>query len=192
MTFLMITRQKAFELLNKHMTNRNLIRHSLAAEAAMRSLAAHFGENIEKWGIVGLLHDGDYEVVGKDLTRHAKQMVEWLWGEGETDEELLRAILSHVYSHTGENEPQSKLEWSIYCADELTGLIVAVALVTPNKKLKDVTTDSVISKFKIKSFASGANRDHIKTCEEKLGIKLEEFIGVVLAGMKRISNDLGL
>lgn len=188
----MFTREKAFGLLTRHMTNKNLIRHSLAAEAAMRSLAEHFGENVEKWGIVGLLHDGDYEVVGKDLTRHAKQMVEWLRAEGETDEELLRAILSHVYSHTGENEPQTKMEWAIYCADELTGLIVAVALVMPNKKLSEVTPNSVMSKFKVKSFASGANRDHIQTCEEKLSIKLEDFIRVVLTGMKRISDDLGL
>ncbi len=187
-----LTREQSFSLLKKHMSKRNLINHSLAAEAAMRGLAHHFSQNEERWGIVGLLHDGDYEVVKHDLSRHAKQMVEWLREEGETDEELLRAILSHVYSHTGEHEPQSKMEWAIFCADELTGLIVGCALVQPEKKLSSVTVDGVIKKFGTKGFCANVNRESIAMCKDKLGIPLVDFVKIVLASMTRIAPTIGL
>lgn len=188
----MIDRTKGLNLLNSHIKNKNLIRHGLAAEAAMKGLANHFNDNEDKWGLVGLLHDGDWEETTNDPSQHTKKMVTWLKVAGETDQEILDAILSHNYAHTGENQPKNKLEWSIYTCDELTGFIVAVALITPDKKLASVTVDSVLRKFPSKSFAAGVHREQIKMCEEKLGIPLEKFIEIVLTSMQKISNDLGL
>lgn len=188
----MIDRNKAINLLNLHIKNKNLIRHGLAAESAMRGLARNFNENEDKWGQVGLLHDGDWEETTNDPSQHTKKMVAWLKDEGETDQEILDAILSHNYAHTGENPPKNKLEWSIYTCDELTGFIVAVTLVTPDKKLASVSVDSVLRKFPSKSFAAAVNREQIKMCDEKLGIPLEKFIEIVLSSMQQISNELGL
>lgn len=186
-----LTREQAFAILKKHMSNKNLINHSLAAEGAMRGLAKHFGEDEEKWGVVGLLHDGDYEETGKDITKHTKLMVQWLQEEGEQDEDVMNAIASHAYAHTGENPPSTKLEWGIFCADELTGLIVGCALVQPDKKLASVTVDSVIKKFHTKQFCANVNRDSIAACEKELGIKLPEFIEIVLKSMREIAPIIG-
>lgn len=188
----MIDRSVALNLLNTHIKNKNLIRHGLAAEAAMKGLASHFQENEEKWGQVGLLHDGDWEETTNDPSQHTKKMVEWLKKQGEVDQDILNAILSHNYAHTGENPPKNKLEWSIYTCDELTGFIVAVALIMPDKKLSSVTVDSVLKKFPSKSFAAAVKREQIKMCEEKLGIPLEKFVEIVLSAMQKISNVLGL
>ncbi len=188
----MINRAKGLELLNAHIKNKNLIRHGISAEAAMKGLANYFGENENKWGLVGLLHDGDWEETTEDPSQHTKKMVEWLKKEGETDKEILGAILSHNFAHTGENPPKNKLEWAIYTCDELTGFIVAVALVTPDKKLESVTVDSVLKKFPSKSFAAAVKRDQIKMCQEKLGIPIEKFVEIVLSSMQKISTELGL
>ncbi len=188
----MITRQQAWELLDAHMKNKNLIRHCLSVEAVMRALAKHFGEDEEVYGIVGLLHDGDYEEVKDKPELHTIKMSEWLKEVGETDERILSAIASHNFAHTGQNPPKNNLEWSLFCCDELTGLIVAVALVRPDKKLLSVTTDSVMKKYKTKSFAAGAKREQIAMCEEKLGIKKEDFITKALKAMQEISQELGL
>jgi len=188
----MIDRTKGLNLLNLHIKNKNLIRHGLAAEAAMKGLANHFNDNEDKWGLVGLLHDGDWEETTNDPSQHTKKMVAWLKEEGETDQEIIDAILSHNYAHTGENPPKNKLEWSIYTCDELTGFIVAVALITPDKKLSSVTVDSVLRKFPSKSFAAGVHREQIKMCDEKLQIPLEKFIEIVLMSMQKISSALEL
>ena len=177
---------------NTRMQNQNLRRHCYAVEVVMRALAKHFGENEEKWGIVGLLHDGDYEKTKETPEKHTLLMIDWLKKVGEDDNEITEAILSHNYSHTHQNPPNNKLEWSLYCCDELTGLIVAVALVMPDKKLSSVTLESVLKKWSQKSFAAGVKREQIEECEEKLGIDLESFIGIALKSMQGISNDLGL
>ena len=187
-----ITRDEAYDLLKSKLTNKNLIRHGLAAEAVMRALAERFDQDAEVWGVVGLLHDGDYEETGDDLTRHARVMVEWLRDLGEDDEDLLNAILSHVYAHTGENEPSTPMEWSINCCDELTGLIVAVTLVMPSKKLADVTPEAVLKKFPKAAFARSVDREQITRCEEKLHIPLPEFVEISLTAMQGIAEDLGL
>lgn len=157
----------------------------------MRALADHFGGDKEKWGIVGLLHDGDYEQTGQDMNLHSVLMAQWVEELGETDKELLDGIRSHGASHRGES-PQGNLQWSLFCCDELTGLIVAVTLVQPTKKLSDVTVESVMKKFPQKSFAAGAKREDIQLCEEKLGIKLPEFVDIALNAMQGISGELGL
>lgn len=188
----MISRERALELLHKHLQSQNLQRHSYAVEAVMRALAKYFEEDEDKWGVVGLLHDGDYEETKNNPQRHTLQMVEWLKSIGETEEEIISAILSHNYGHTGQSPPRNKLEWSLYCCDELTGLIVAVALVRPDQRLASVEIDSVLKKWDEKTFARGAKREQIARCDEKLGIPLKEFINISLKAIQGIAQDLGL
>lgn len=188
----MITREQALKVLHDNIQSVNLRRHCYAVESVMRALARRLGGDENKWGIVGLLHDGDYEKTKETPEQHTLQMVELLKQAGETDTELLGAILSHNYTHTGENPPANKMEWALYCCDELTGLIIAVALVRPDKRLASVTVDSVMKKWDEKAFAAGVHREQIAECEQRLGISLSEFIGIALEATQSISEDLGL
>jgi len=171
-------------------------------EAAMRGLAEYFRQqatgnsdiekiNIDTWGIVGLLHDGDYEFTKVDPGNHAKMMAGWVRELGETDEELLTGIESHGWFHAGK-PPETKMQWSLFCCDELTGLIVATTLVQPTKKLADITVEKVLKKFPEKNFAAGVKREDIKMCEKKLGVPLEKFVEIVLENMNGIANEIGL
>jgi putative nucleotidyltransferase with HDIG domain len=187
-----MTKEKALELLHTKMQSQNLRRHCYAVAAVMKALAKHFGEDEAKWEVVGLLHDGDYEETKDSPEKHTILMAQWLREKGETDKETLDAILSHNFSHTGQNPPKNNLEWSLFCCDELTGLIVAVTLVRPTKKLADVAVENILSKWNQKSFAAGVKREQIEMCEEKLGIKLNDFIAIALKAMQNISEDLGL
>ncbi|MEK7497993.1 MAG: hypothetical protein AAB656_03680 [Patescibacteria group bacterium] len=119
-------------------------------------------------------------------------MAEWLKEMGETDTQIMDAILSHNYAHTGENPPKNNLEWSLYCCDELTGFIVATALVRPEKSLASVTIENILKKWKERSFASGVKREQVAECESRLGIPLNEFIEIALNAMQAIAPDLGL
>src|SRR3989344_4296268 len=184
-------REEALNLLHSHMQNPNLRRHCYSVEAVMRALAQHFGEDEEVWGIVGLLHDGDYEEVKDTPALHTIKMSEWLKGLGETDEKIFSAILSHNFAHTGQNPPKNNLEWSLFCCDELTGFIVAVSLVK-DRKLSNVTVGSVLNKFPVNSFAAGVHREQISSCEDKLGLKLNDFVALALSAMQGIHEDLGL
>lgn len=188
----MISRDKALEIVHSRLTTKNLISHSLAVEATMRGLAKHFGESEEKWGLIGLMHDADWDATRDNPTKHTHETVKWLKEAGETDETIFQAILSHNYAHNGENPPVNNMEWSLYCCDELTGFIVAVALVRPEKKLAPVEVKSVLKRFPQKSFAAGVHREQIELCEEKLGIKLPDFVELTLNAMKKISSDIGL
>jgi hypothetical protein len=205
----MITREQALKLLHDNMESPNLRRHCYAVEAVMRALARYFskGENsadakamADKWGVVGLLHDGDYEKTKETPEKHTLLMVEWLKEAGENDPEIISAILSHNFAHLVDvnvgdgvaEAPKNNLEWSLYCCDELTGLIVAVALVKPDKTLASVTVDSVMKKWKEKSFAAGVKREQIEKCEEELNIPLREFVQIALEAMQGISIELGL
>ncbi len=187
----MITRQQAWDLLCSKMQSQNLRRHCLSVEAVMRALADRFVGDNEKWGIVGLLHDGDYEQSKDDMAAHSVLMAKWVEELGETDQELLDGIRSHGASHRGE-QPKDNFQWSLFCCDELTGLIVAVTLVQPSKKLADVSVESVMKKFPSKNFAAGAKREDIQLCEEKLGIPLPEFVGIALSAMQSIATEIGL
>lgn len=189
-----MNREQALKLLHEKMQSQNLRRHCYAVEAAMRAIARKFkipNDKLQIWGLVGLLHDGDYEFTKGDPGNHAKLMANWVRELGETDKELLEGIESHGWFHQG-REPKTQMQWALYCCDELTGLIVAVALVMPSKRLADVTAESVLKKFPQKSFAAGVKREDIEKCEEKLGIPLKEFTGIVLAAMQRVSSELGL
>jgi len=168
----------------------------------MRVLAGKLGGDADKWGIVGLLHDADYEKTKEKPEEHTLLVYRWLEEAGETDKEVLEAILSHNFEHTGKNftprslgevgQPKNNLEWALYCCDELTGFIVAVALVMPDKKLSSVSVESVLKKFPQKAFAAAVKREQIQMCQEKLGIPLPEFVKIALEAMQGISGELGL
>ena len=196
-----ITRDQALALIDEHIKNPGLRKHCLAVEAAMGGLYNHFtashpelveGSHKDIWTLTGLLHDADWEECREMPTQHTLKTLTWLRGIGVEHNELIDAILTHAHHVTSYRQPESKLEWSLYCCDELTGLIVANALILPSKKLADVTVESVIKKMGSKSFAAAIDREGIKMCEEKLGIKLEEFVGIVLRGMQTSASTLGL
>jgi uncharacterized protein len=193
----MITREASLKILTDHTPNKNLVKHCLAVEAAMRGLYHHLvkdgnPEDEEQWARAGLMHDADWEETRGNFELHTKKVIEWLKEAGETDEVVMNAILAHNYNHNQSNPPSSPMEWSLYICDELTGFIIAVALILPDKKLEPVTAESVLKKFPSKNFAAGVHREQIQLCEEKLGVKLEDFVRIVLDSMKKISSDLGL
>ncbi|HWA52103.1 MAG TPA: HDIG domain-containing protein [Patescibacteria group bacterium] len=188
-----MTREEALDLLYKNMQSPNLRRHCLAVEAVMRALAKRFDADVESWGIAGLLHDADYEKVKDTATKdHTKKVIEWL-AEYDTGDDIKNAILAHGWGFVeGNLKPNNKMEWSLYCCDELTGFIVAVALTRPNKTLAEVTVESMQKKWKEKSFAGGVSREQVATCEDELNIPLEEFMDIALKAMQGISEELGL
>ena len=186
-----ITREKAWELVNEFTENQNLVRHMLAVEAAMRAYARKYGEDEELWGIVGLVHDFDYEqnpdlsVEGHPVTG-AKILRERGWPE-----EIVRAMLSHASEYTGVPQ-ETLLERVLFAVDDLTGFLVAVALVRPSKSINDVKLKSVRKKWKDKAFAAAVNREHIEQTAAALGLELGEHIQTVLDAMKGIAPQLGL
>ncbi len=182
-------REEALNLLKENIKNKNLIKHCLAVEAAMRDFAEYFDEDKNKWGIAGLLHDIDYEKVEGDPKLHSRVGAEMLKKLG-FDEEICNAVLSHNEIHN--IEPETKMAKALYCVDPLTGLIVAATLVLPSKKINDLKTENVLRRFKEKAFARGANREIIKKSENLLGLSLEKFIEITLSAMQKISDGLGL
>lgn len=183
-----VTREKAWELLNEYTKSENLVKHGLAVEAAMRAYARRFGEDEEKWGVVGLIHDFDYEKY-PTAEDHPFKGAE-IMRERDWPEEIIDAMLSHAnYSGIPRD---TKLKQALAAVDELTGLIIAVALVRPSKSIMDVKVKSVKKKWKDKSFAAGANRTDIEEGAKLLEIDLWEHVGIVLEAMKGIAADLGL
>jgi putative nucleotidyltransferase with HDIG domain len=182
------TREEAQGILDEWMSDENLKKHCYAVEAAMRAYAGRLGGDEEQWGVVGMLHDFDYERY-PDLENHPFKGVEFLRGKGYADE-LLDAVLAHA-EHTNVQR-DTDLKKAIYAVDELTGLIVAVALTRPSKKLADVTVDSVLKKWKEKAFARGVDRKMIEKGAEELDVPLREHVEVVLKAMQDISDKLGL
>jgi len=181
-------REKALQLLKEYVSNPNLIKHMLAVEAAMRAYAKKFNKDEEWWGIVGLLHDFDYEKY-PDPKDHPFKGAEILRERGYP-ENFIKTILAHA-SHS--NEPRDTLaKKAIFAVDELTGLIVAVALVKPNKSLAEVEVKSVKKKMKDKAFARQVKREEIIQGAEELGIPLNEHINTAIKAMQSISNELGL
>ena len=176
------------QILNQWTRNENLRKHAWAVEVAMRAYAEKFGQDPQHWGIVGLLHDFDYEKY-PDLEDHPFKGVDYLRSQ-DYDEELIKAVLAHA-EHT--NTPrESLLEKAIYAVDELTGLIIAVALVRPSRRLADVKVKSIKKKWNEKQFAAGVDREMIERGAVELGVTLDEHIGIVLEAMKTISDKLGL
>ncbi len=184
----MMSREEAYQLLKRHLKNKNLFKHCLAVEAVMHRLAEHFNEGTRLWSLAGLLHDIDYERTKDDPEKHSVVGAEMLTGEG-FPEELVYAVKVHNDHHGLPRN--SKLDKALYATDPLTGLIVAAALIRPAKKLDIVDVDFLMNRYNEKSFARGARRDVIASCEE-MGLSLEEFMGLGLEAMQGIAAELGL
>lgn len=185
------TREEAWRLVAEYTTNDSLRRHMLAVETAMRAYAERFSEDPDVWGVVGLLHDFDYERYPDISAEGHPSMGAAILRERRVDEEIVQAILSHAPEITG-RRPESKLEKSLFAVDELTGFIVAVALVRPSKQLADVELKSVKKKWKDRAFAAPVNRDEIAHAASELGVPLDEHIQLVLDAMKANAKELGL
>lgn len=186
-----MNRQEAIQVLNEWVSNPNLKKHMLAVAAAMEFYAKKFGADVDKWWIVGLLHDLDYEKYpnpNRDDTGHPYKTVEFL--KDKLDKESLDAIMGHAeFTHSPRETLMAK---SLFAVDELTGMITAVALVKPEKKLSAVDVNSVKKRFKEKRFAAGVNREEIIQGAQELGVPLEEHIQNVIDAMQGISYELGL
>jgi putative nucleotidyltransferase with HDIG domain len=183
-----MTHEEALALVREYVKNDNLVKHMLAVEGAMRFYAGKFGEDVEKWALVGLLHDFDWEI-HPTLEEHPLAGEPILRQRGLPDE-IIRAIMSHA-DHTGVQR-QTRMEKALYACDEVTGLITAVALVRPSRSLLDLEPSSVKKKWKDKAFAAGANRDEIQKAAAEFGIELWEHVGNVITAMRSIAPELGL
>jgi len=183
-----MTREEALASVKANVENQNLVKHMLATEAIMRALAKRLGEDEEEWGLTGLLHDIDVELTEGDMKTHSKLGAD-LVKELGASEAIAHAILCHNEAHGIPLE--TRLDKALFCADPLTGLIIAAALVRPDKKLAGLEANSVLKRFKEKGFAAGANREQISRCSE-LGLELGEFIELGLEAMQGIADDLGL
>jgi predicted hydrolase (HD superfamily) len=182
-------RAAALLLVEQHVENENLVRHMLATEAIMRALAVRLDEDESRWGLAGLLHDLDVERTADLMDVHGLQTVALLRDAGLDDEDVLLAIAAH--NPANGSVIASRLDRALFAADPLTGLITAAALIRPEKQLGLVELKSLRKRFKEPSFAKGARREDILTCEE-LGLTLDEFLALGLDAMKSISTDLGL
>jgi len=197
----MISRKEALALIEEHVQNRNIIKHMFALEAVMEGIweelkkrgkgREELAGSKEEWMMAGLLHDGDYtEAV--PMEKQGIEITNWAKDAGyEIPQNVAHAMAAHNWANT-KVEPKNLMDWAIFTSDSLTGLIVASTLVLPSKKLAELSVPSILKKFKSPSFAKGTRRDDISLCDEKLGIKLEDFIKIALNSMQAISQELGL
>jgi putative nucleotidyltransferase with HDIG domain len=178
-------RNTAYELVQTHVKNKNLRKHMIAVEAVMRELAKRLGEDEERWGLAGLLHDLDYDQTVDDFPRH-----------GHVTEELLKpydldpALIHAIKAHAGHAPRNSNMDKAIYAADPITGLVVAAVLMHPSKKLEHMDVGFLKKRFKEKRFAAGADRDQIRSCSE-FGMDLDDFLELSLKAMQGVAKDLG-
>ena len=184
-----MTRDEVLDSIKANVENDNTIKHMLATEAIMRALARRLGQDEEAWGLTGLLHDIDVELTEGDMSAHSKLGAD-LVREMGVSEEMAQAVLCHNEAHGIPRE--SLLDKALYCADPLTGLITAAALVRPDKKLAGLNAKSVVKRFGEKRFAAGANREQIALCTTDLGMPLDDFIALGLEAMQGIAGELGL
>ena len=182
------TREEAFALLQEYNSEESLIRHGLAVEGVMRYFARKFGEDPDKWGIIGLVHDLDYQQFpDQHCTKTAEILRSHNWSE-----DYIRAVVSHGWGICSDVEPQEKMEKVLYAVDELTGLVAANALVRPSKSVMDMEPKSVKKKWKDKSFAAGVNREIIQKGAEMLGMELSDLFRETIAGMREVAEEIGL
>ncbi len=183
----MIPRSQALELVRKYTEKDITYRHLISVEGVMRALARHFGEDADRWGYTGLFHDLDYDQTADDFARHTHLTVEWLKNEGFDDERVLNAILAH-------KDPQYRddlLSKAIVHADAVSGLLVACALVRPEKAM-GMKVSSVKKKLKEKSFAPGVEREEIRGVDEGIGLELDEFLQVSITGLQSVAEEIEL
>jgi putative nucleotidyltransferase with HDIG domain len=183
-----MNRDEALAIVREYIENENLVRHMLAVEAAMRFYAEKMDQDVETWGMTGLLHDFDWEI-HPTLEEHP-QAGEPILRERGVPEVIIRAVLSHA-DHTGIPR-ESQMEKALYACDEITGLITAVALVRPSHSLHDLKARSVKKKWKDRSFAAGANREEIARAAEDFDVDLWEHVSNVILAMRRVAPELGL
>ena len=183
-----MNRPEALAIVREYIKAENLVRHMLAVEAAMRFYAEKYNQDVETWGVTGLLHDFDWEI-HPTLENHPQSGAPILRQRG-VPEEIIQAVLSHA-DHTGVPR-QTLMQKALYACDEITGLITAVALVRPSRSLYDLEASSVKKKWKDKAFAAGANREEIAKATADFGVELWEHVGNVILAMRRIAPELGL
>lgn len=182
------TRAEAYELLKEYNQSESLIKHALAVEAVMRYMARKRGRDEDKWGLIGLIHDLDYERYPQE---HCKKTAEILEEKG-WPEEYIRAVISHGWGICTDVKPETELEKVLYAVDELTGLVVTTALVRPSKSVMDLKAKSVRKKWKDKRFAAGVDRSVIESGAQMLGVELTELITDTIMGMRDVAQDIGL
>lgn len=182
-----IDRDTILESVHENVQDRNMIKHMLATEAIMRALARRLGKDEEEWGLTGLVHDIDVELVKHDMSSHSRLGAD-IARELGASEAMTHAVLCHNEAH--EVARESDLDKALYCADPLSGLITAAALIRPDK-LSGLTTKSVLKRFREKSFAAGVSREQVSQCRE-LGLELEEFVSLGIEAMQGIASDLDL
>jgi len=184
----MLTRQEAFNLLQKYNRSENLIKHALAVEAVMRYFARQLGEDEDYWGNVGLLHDLDYELYPEEHCHKSKEILEQ---EG-VSEDIIHAVISHGWNICSDVEPTRRMEKVLYTIDELTGLITATVYMRTSRSILDLEVKSVKKKFKTPSFAAGVNREVITKGAEMLEMDLDTVLKWTIEGMKEAASELGL
>jgi len=184
------TREEAFELLKKYNKKEGLIKHALAVEAVMGHFAKIFNEedNQEKWKVIGLVHDLDYEMFPDRHCHKSREILE----ENNWPEDYIRAVVSHGWEICTDVKPETKLEQTLYAIDELTGLVASSVLVRPSKSVLDIKAKSVKKKWKDKSFAAGVDRNIIDKGAQMLGMERGELITQVIAGMRTVAKEIGL
>ncbi len=182
------TREYAFDVFKKYNKSDSLIKHALSVEAVMRHLAELLDEDPEKWGIIGLLHDIDYELYPQE---HCVKAVDILLENGFADD-YIHAVVSHGYGICSKVEPTARMEKVLYTIDELTGLVTATALMRPSRSVLDTETKSVMKKWKQKSFAAGVNRELIEEGARMLGMELEFIVEETINGMRKAADSIGL
>jgi len=181
-------REEAYDLLLEYNKSDSLIKHALAVEGVMRYFARKRGEDEEKWGIIGLVHDLDYEQFPEEHCRKSEEILR----ENGWPEDYIRAVISHGWGLCADVEPQTDLEKVLYAIDELTGLVVTAALVRPSKSVMDLEAKSVKKKWKNKRFAAGVDRSIIVKGAEMLGIEITELITDTIMGMREVAEEIGL
>jgi putative nucleotidyltransferase with HDIG domain len=182
------TREEAYKLLTEYNKNESLIKHALAVEGVMRYVARKRGDDEEKWGIIGLVHDLDYEQFPEEHCRKSEEILR----EHDWPEEYIHAVVSHGWGICSDVEPQTEMEKVLYALDELTGLVVTTALVRPSKSVMDLKAKSVKKKWKDKRFAAGVDRSIIEKGAEMLGVDLTELITDTIMGMREVAEEIGL
>lgn len=188
MTKKLPNREEALDLLRQYNQNQSLIHHALAVEAVMRYLARRKGADEEQWGVIGLIHDLDYEKFPEEHCHKTKAILE----EQGWPEDSIRAVISHGWGLCIDVEPRTDLEKYLYTIDELTGLVTAVALVRPSRSVLDLEAKSVLKKWRQKNFAAGVNREVIEKGLQMLGVGLEELTREVIMGMREKAGEIGL
>jgi len=181
-------REEALRIVRENVANDKIVLHMIAVSAIMRELARHLGRDEGLWELAGLLHDIDYELTKDEPSRHGLEAEKILGGS--VPPEIIRAIKSHNFENTGVR-PESDLEKALIAADAVSGLIIAAALVMPNKKLAEVSVETLKRKFKQKDFARNVSRERITFCEQ-IGLTLDDFLEISLRALNGISRELGL